>query len=224
LATIDNAVLQFNSATNSVVLTSSDAGPTWSVLGLANISLGSLKPHLLVTRVTSTSDKYYVPRLVTKLHLDSTHELDAYLQLPTGYLPWQLGLAKPFYLGSLAEIYALFGGNRLSVPTEFESLGQITLEQLTLQHPPDSSVWKWYLAATLTPVPDVNNSTVPSWKIIPTVLELEQLGFGLKVNVYQSANTYYTETAGIISGRFKLGTLDPIDANCRFPMRTATGR
>ncbi len=217
LATIDNAVLQFNSATNSLVLTSSDAGPTWSVLGLANISLGSLKPQLLVTRVTSTSDKYYVPRLVTKLHLDSTHELDAYLQLPTGYLPWQLGLAKPFYLGSLADIYALFGGNRLSVPTEFESLGQITLEQLTLQHPPGSGIWKWYLAATLTPVPDVNNSTVPSWKIIPTVLELEQLGFGLKVNVYQSANDYFTETAGIISGRFKLGTLDPIDAQLQVP-------
>lgn len=217
LATIENTVLQFQTATNSVVVTSSDDGPTWSVLGLANVNLGSLKPQLLVTRVTSTSSKYFVPRLVTKLQVSNTHELDAYLQLPTGYLPWQLGLSKPFYIGSIADIYALFGGDRVSVPTQFETLGQVTLNQLALQHAPGSSIWKWYLAATLTPVPGVNNSTIPSWKIIPSVLELEQLGFGLKVNVYQSANDYFTETAGVISGRFKLGTLDPIDAQLQVP-------
>ena len=220
LANIENATLHIDSQTGEALVSSTGDGPAWSVLGLSNATLGKVKPELRTNILISDEPKHYVARLTTQLDLNSNHQLNVYLQLPTGYNPWELGLSEPFYVGGFADIYALFGGNRLAVPTQFESLGQLTLEQLMMRHPPQGKRWSWYVAATLTAPPDANGAKpgkAPTWTIIPKVLELEQLSMTIDADVYDTPDGFLTASAGTIGARFHLGSLTALDVLVQVP-------
>lgn len=220
LANIENALLQVDSQTGEALVTSTGDGSAWSVLGLSNATLGKVQPELQTTVLIAAEPKHYVARLTTQLDLSSNHQLNVYLQLPTGYNPWELGLREPFYVGGFADIYALFGGNRLAVPTQFESLGQLTLNQLMMRHPPQSHRWSWYVAATLTAPPAADAAdagTAPTWTIISNVLELEQLSMTLDADVYETADGFLTASAGTIGARFRLGSLTALDVLVQVP-------
>jgi len=225
LANIENALLQVDSQTGEALVTSTGDGPAWSVLGLSNATLGKVQPELRTTVLVADEPAYYVARLTTQLDLSSTHQLNVYLQLPTGYNPWELGISEPFYIGGFADIYALFGGKRLAVPTQFESLGQLTLNQLMMRHPPQSKRWSWYVAATLTAPPAADGAdagTAPTWTIISKVLELKQLSMTLDADVYDTSDGFLTASAGTIGARFRLGSLTALDVLLQVPDQDGT--
>lgn len=225
LANIENALLQVDSHTGEALVTSTGDGPAWSVLGLSNATLGKVQPELRTTVLVAGEPPYHVAQLTTQLDLSSTHPLNIYLQLPAGYNPWQLGLSNPFYIGGFADIYALFGGQRLALPTQFESLGQLTLNQLMMRHPPQSKRWSWYVAATLTAPPaadDAGAGAAPTWTIIAKVLELEQLSMTLDADVYDTSGGFLTASAGTIGAHFRLGALTALDVLLQVPDQNGT--
>ena len=219
LAALTNTVLQLDTTQRQVTITSADDSPAWSILGIANVSLGTVRPQLQVIApmpVDGTENKY-IPRLLTQIDLGATQKLPVYLQLPTGYTPWQVGLSSPYYVGNLTDLYALFGGQTLDLPSGFVSLGQLTLNAFTVTHVPNSNAWAWDLVATLGANPNQAGSNPPTWTIITDALVLKNLGFGLHTDVVYAASQYLSSSRGVISASFILGTLTPLDIVLQVP-------
>ena len=211
LAALDGTVLELDTALRRLTVTSATDSPTWSVLGLPNVSLGSVRPELQVIAPLPDTEKQFIPRVLTELDLGLSEKLPVYLQLPAGATPWQSGLRQAYYVGNLTDIYKLFGGQPLSLPQGIINLGQLTLDAFTVTHAPNSSIWSWELAATLGVVPGVNGSQAPGWTIITNVLELKNMGFAVHVDVISAANNFLTSSWGAISASFILGNLTPLD-------------
>jgi len=217
LAALNGLILKLSTARRRVTVISEEVGPTWSVLGIPGVSLLPVKPELQILAPLPNLEKEFIPRVLTEIDLGSSRNLSIFLQFPAGSNPWKAGLLAPIYIGSLTEIYKLFGGQGPGLPDGLANLGQVTLDALTVAHPPGGDAWLWDLAVTLGSVPGDDRSEAPRWSIISDVLALDRLGFALKLNVVSAADGFIISASGVVWGRFILAGLDPLNVMLSVP-------